>query len=106
VILQLIAKILISAGVAFLLIGSVGVNRLPDFYCRTHAATKPDTLGLIFSLLGLALYDGLSLSSAKLVLIIVFVAMANPTATHALGRAALRSRLVPWLRSGKEANDG
>ncbi len=82
-------------GTALLFIGAVGVNRLPDFYTRSHAATKPDTLGLIALMLGLALYDGFTLSSIKMLLIILFVALANPVATHALGRAAIRNGLLP-----------
>lgn len=101
-IVDIASRVLICAGAAFLLIGSVGVNRLPDFYSRAHAASKPDTLGLIFGMLGLALYDGLDLNSAKLLLIILIAAIGNPTATHALGRAAIRTGLVPWMRKGKE----
>ena len=89
---------LLVAGVAFAAIGSIGVHRLPDFYTRAHAASKPDTLGLILSMLGLATLQGVSLDSAKLILILLFVALGNPTATHALGRAALRSGLEPWTR--------
>jgi multicomponent Na+:H+ antiporter subunit G len=102
VILAIISKVLLAAGCGFLIIGSLGVNRFPDFYSRTHAATKPDTMGLILSMLGLALYDGIDLNSAKLLLIVIFVAIANPAATHALGWAALSSRLMPWFRKGRE----
>jgi multisubunit Na+/H+ antiporter MnhG subunit len=34
-------------------------------------------------------------------LIVVFVALANPTATHALGRAAHRAGLTPWKRDAE-----
>jgi multisubunit Na+/H+ antiporter MnhG subunit len=34
----------------------------------------------------------------KILLIVIFVALANPTAAHVLGRAALKSGLVPWTR--------
>ncbi|MFC1572594.1 monovalent cation/H(+) antiporter subunit G [Candidatus Eisenbacteria bacterium] len=99
-ILHAISIVLISGGAALLLIGSLGVNRLPDFYARTHAATTPDTLGLIFSMLGLALYDGIDLNSAKLLIIVVMVALGNPAATHALGLSALGAKLMPWTRKG------
>jgi len=35
-------------------------------------------------------------------LIFAFVALGNPTATHALGRAALRSGVEPWSREGED----
>lgn len=90
------AKILMALGAALFVVAAVGVNRLPDFYTRAHAATKPDTLGLICLLLGLALYDGFDLNSVKMLLIVVFVFLANPVASHALGRAAIINGLLPW----------
>ena len=94
---------LVTLGVIFSVIGSIGVIRFPDFYSRAHAASKPDTLGLMLTVLGLAVIEGASLPSAKLLLIAAFVALGNPTATHALGRAALRSGLEPWRRDEEEA---
>jgi len=99
VILDWIGRILLGGGVVFLLLGSVGVLRLPDFYTRAHAASKPDTLGIVLCMSGLAILEGATINSAKLMLILVFVTLANPAAIHALGRAALRSGLRPWTRS-------
>ena len=89
---------LLSVGVGFTIIGSIGVIRLPDFYARSHAATKPDTLGVVLSMLGLAVLEGPSLGSVKLLLIMVFIALTTPAAIHALARSALRSGLEPWTR--------
>ena len=86
---------LLICGLIFILLGVAGVLRLPDFYSRLHAMGKCDTLGVGLVLLALALYEGVSLSSVKLLLISVFIGLANPTATHALGRAALRTGLTP-----------
>jgi len=97
-----VAYSLMILGAALLLVGAVGLLRLPDFYSRTHAATKPDTLGLVLILLGLGVYDGLTLTTFKMLVIILFVFIANPTSSHALGRAALLGGLVPWTgRDGK-----
>jgi len=89
---------LVVLGVGFSLIGSIGLLRLPDFFTRAHAATKPDTLGLVLVMFGIAVVHGLSLISAKLVLAAVFVALANPASAHALGRSAIRVGLQPWTR--------
>lgn len=98
-----VAHALMVAGAVLLLIGAVGLLRLPDFYSRTHAATKPDTLGLVLILLGLAVHDGLSLTTVKMLVIILFVFVANPTSSHALGHAALLGGLVPWAsREGRD----
>ena len=94
----IIAHILLVTGLLFILVGVIGILRLPDFYTRLHAMGKCDTLGVALTLLALAIYEGLSLHSAKILLIVVFVALANPTSTHALGRAAFKAGLVPWHR--------
>ena len=92
------ASRLLLLGAAFLLLATLGIVRLPDFFTRAHAMGKSETLGAILILVGLAILNGLSLTSFKLVLILVFIAVANPVATHALMRAALRSGVAPWVR--------
>lgn len=101
--MTIITTVLLVLGLLFILLGVVGILRLPDFYTRLHAMGKCDTLGVTLVLLALAVYAGWSLSSAKLLLISVFIGLANPTATHALGRAALKSGLKPWSRDEENA---
>jgi multicomponent Na+:H+ antiporter subunit G len=103
-VLYVLASILISLGAFFLLVGSVGLIRLPDFFARTHATGKADTLGImliIFGLLIIELSQGLLINSAKLLIIIAFVALTNPTATNALAKAAFRFRMIPWFKKDK-----
>jgi len=99
--LMIAAVILVSAGAFFLFIGSLGLIRLPDFYSRSHATGKSDTLGVMLVIFGLAFTQGLSINTAKLLMIMGFVAFTNPTATNALAGAALRFRLTPWFRQDK-----
>jgi multicomponent Na+:H+ antiporter subunit G len=73
-----------------------GLLRLPDFYARLHATGKADTLGALWALIGLAVYHGFSLTSAKILFIAVFMFLAQPTATHAISRAAFRCGVQPW----------
>jgi multicomponent Na+:H+ antiporter subunit G len=91
---------LLLIGLIFVLAGVVGVLRLPDFYARLHATSKCDTLGLGFVVAGVALHTGLTLTTGKILLIIVLVGVVNATAAHALGRAAYRSGLAPWTTGG------
>lgn len=93
-----ISVLLLIGGAIFLLVGCVGLLRLPDFYTRAHAVGKAETLGSILILAGLALYNGWALSSLKLLVLLAIVAITNPTATHALSRAALRSGLRIWRK--------
>ena len=92
---DVLAVILISGGVFFLFIGSIGLIRLPDFFSRCNATGKADTLGVMLVLAGLIVYEGLTLNSAKMLIILAFVALTNPTATHALARAAFLFGVKP-----------
>jgi multicomponent Na+:H+ antiporter subunit G len=93
----ILAAIFVLCGLFFLTVSSFGVVRLPDFYSRNHAVGKSETLGSILVLCGLAIYHGFEINSAKLIIILLFIALANPTATHVIVRAAARSGLQPWV---------
>ena len=98
---HVLAGIIISLGAFFLLVGSIGLIRLPDFFSRTHATGKADTLGIMLVIFGLILTQGFSITSVKLLIIIIFVALTNPTATNVLARAAFFRRenpLKPWFK--------
>lgn len=99
---DLIGSMFLLSGAIFVLIGSIGVVRLPDFFTRTHASGKCDTLGLALVLIGLAIHEGGTLNTAKLLLIAVFIAIANPTATHAIARVAYKLGIKPLLSDSKE----
>lgn len=96
--------IFVVVGIFFMLVGSIGIIRLPDFYSRTHAVSKSDTLGMGLVLTGLIIFEGFTQSSLKLLLIILFIALANPIGTHALAHAALKKGLKPFL-SGKNKGE-
>ena len=102
------AILCVCAGLFFMLTGSIGLLRLPDFFSRTHATSKTDTLGIILLLVGLAIYEGFTIASAKLLVAAIFVVLANPVTSHALARAALHSGLKPllgrdWRKKGTNA---
>jgi multicomponent Na+:H+ antiporter subunit G len=96
--MQLGSIILVSLGVFFLLLGAIGILRFPDTYTRMHAAGKCDTLGALLVVSGLAVHHGVSLESAKILFIAVFVFLTSPTATHAIARAAKRRELPLWTK--------
>ncbi len=94
----IITGILLTLGCFFIAVSSIGIVRFPDFYSRMHPAGKSDTLGQLLVLSGLMVYEGFSLVSVKLLIIIVFIFIANPTVTHALAKAAYVSGLKPWKK--------
>ncbi len=97
-----IAIAFITLGVMVLAVAALGSIRLPDFYTRSHALGVMDTLGSLFVLSGLCVYHGLSFISAKLLFILLFIYVANPTVTHILVRAGLRCGLKPWRKGGSK----
>jgi multicomponent Na+:H+ antiporter subunit G len=85
----MIAEILIIIGTFFLVVGAVGLIRLPDMFTRMHAATKCTTLGAMCTLLGVAIM--MESVAVKALLMIVFILLGNPTSAHAIARAAYKS---------------
>jgi multicomponent Na+:H+ antiporter subunit G len=95
---ELILDILIIAclvfGLAFFLIGAIGLVRLPDLYNRMHAATKGVTLGILGVMIALTLIiarqEGVNVTTVvtKGILIIMFQFIAAPVAAHMLSKAA------------------
>lgn len=94
------------AGAAFLLVGGIGLLRLPDLFTRMHAAGITDTMGAGLILVGLMFAAGMSLVSVKLFLILVFLFYTSPTSTHALAQAALSTGVKPRLADPRSADDG
>ncbi|NKB50970.1 MAG: cation:proton antiporter [Rhizobiaceae bacterium] len=79
----------------FLFVGSLGMVRLVDFWARLHAASIIDSAGVGLILLGMMLQGGLSLVTAKLALIVLFLFITGPTASHAVANAAFMSGSRP-----------
>lgn len=93
-----IAVVLLVGGTAFLLLSAVGLLRLPDFYSRTHAVAKAETLGILLVVAGLLVLHRFGPGSIQLALVAVFAFLVNPVATHALSRSAARDRLPQWTQ--------
>lgn len=104
--IQIIFSILfITFGILFMLVGSIGILRLPDFYSRTHSISKSDTLGIMFVIFGLVIYEGFTQSSLKLILVVLFIALSNPIGTHALARAAMKKGISPFFSDDHSENN-
>ncbi len=105
--MSLLAAIFIVSGLFFFTGGSIGILRFPDFYSRLHPAGKLDTMGLLMTMTGMALYTlqeftlAAVFTSLKILLIVVFIFITSPTATHAILDAGVRAGLSPWTAPGK-----
>ncbi|MEU0134974.1 monovalent cation/H(+) antiporter subunit G [Streptomyces sp. NPDC006296] len=83
--------VLVFLGAAVCLLGVVGMLKLPDVLSRSHAATKPQTLGLLLVLAGVALRLRSGMDLATLALIGFFQLMTGPVAAHLVARSAYRT---------------
>ena len=92
---DVVSWVLIGGGGIFLVIGAVGLNRMPDVFTRMHATSVSDTFGAGLMLLGMMAQGGFSLVTAKLLLLLLFLWFTAPVATHALARAALLAGYKP-----------
>ena len=92
--------ILIAIGLLFFLGTTIGLLRFPDFYSRMHAAGKGDTLSTVLILFGciclVSTQGGMSwLLALKILLIINFIFIGSPTATHAMMDAGNKAGAKP-----------
>lgn len=100
--MYIVSIIFIITGTFFLFAATIGLIRLPDFYTRMHACGKCDTLGIPLIIIGIGLYNGLSLGSVKILLIALFIFLTSPTATHSIARAALKNKIPHWTKEEKK----
>ena len=95
-ILEVLSWISILGGLFFMIVGTIGVVRMPDVYTRLHAAGMTDTMGAGLLLLGMCFQAGLTLVLVRLILIYAFLLFTSPISTHALASAALSGGLEPY----------
>ncbi len=103
---DLIISFLILFGAAFVLLGSLGLAKLPSFFMRLHGPTKASTLGVGSILLASAVYfstrGGLSVHE---ILILVFLFLTAPISALLMARAGLHRQLTrenPELEDRRE----
>lgn len=87
----------IASGSFFVLVGMIGLIRMPDLFTRLHAASVTDTLGAGLLTIGLMIQAGPTLVAAKLFFILALIFFIGPAITHALAQAALHAGIEPKL---------
>lgn len=94
--MEILSVIFIVAGLFFLIVAAIGVIRLPDVFTRSHAVSLTDSLGAFLMLIGIAIYEGLSMNVLKILAVLSLLYLQNPVIAHATLRAAVRAGLKPW----------
>ena len=87
--MEILGVIITGIGTLFLLLGNLGVLRLPDVYNRIQAGTKCTTLGAFLTILGVGIMEPSWFWKA--LLIAVFVLVTNHISSHAIARASRKS---------------
>ncbi|MCS4306637.1 multicomponent K+:H+ antiporter subunit G [Rheinheimera pacifica] len=81
-------------GGSFVLIGSIGLTRMPDFFMRLHGPTKATTLGMGGILLGsIFFFYTHGETSVHELLITIFLLITAPISAHMLIKTALHYKL-------------
>ena len=101
----LVAALLIG-GALFMLVGSWGLAKLPDFYTRLHAPTKASTLGMGATLLGSLVWFSVQEESLHIheLVISIFLFLTAPVSAYMMGKAAIHRRrpLAEGTRNAEE----
>jgi multicomponent Na+:H+ antiporter subunit G len=94
--IEIVCSVLILIGSLFMLISSIGIIRLPDFYIRNSASTKAVVLGLAFILFGVGIYFNNILIFLEVIVILFFISLIMPLSAHIIARAACKTNVPFW----------
>jgi multicomponent Na+:H+ antiporter subunit G len=87
---ETLAVLLMAIGLFFSLVTGIGMLRFSDLFYKLHLGSKCLTAGAVSVLAGAALLYMPWSVAGKLFLLVFFLTLSNPIASHALGRSAYR----------------
>ncbi len=87
---EIIAIVLASTGLIFMMISTFGIIKLPDFYTRLHAAGIGDTLGAMLIFAAMIVMTGFKLISLKILILILVIMLTNPMGTNMIIITAIK----------------
>ncbi|MFG2086798.1 MULTISPECIES: monovalent cation/H(+) antiporter subunit G [unclassified Spirillospora] len=91
---DVVTAVLLPAGAVFSALGALGALRFPDLHSRLHAATKPQTIGLLLILAGVAAQTGSVSAATPLILVAFFQLLTAPITAQTIGGAAYRAGVI------------
>jgi multicomponent Na+:H+ antiporter subunit G len=97
-----ISILLLLFAAFFFVGGTVGLLRFPDVYCRLHALTKADNIGMGFVVLALVIQADSWYWAVRLLATWTFVMAASATNAYLIARAAIRKEIPLWKPSKRE----
>lgn len=93
-VLDLLGAALVLLGCFLCFAAALGILRFPDVFSRMHAATKPQTLGLLFVVTGVAFSLQNLHALGILLLVAILQLLTAPVAAHMVSRTAYRTGQV------------
>lgn len=103
---EIIVSALLILGCLFILLGAIGILRMPDMFMRLSATTKAATLGIALVLGASAIFFGHIEVTSKIIATIIFVFLTAPISAHMIGRAAYFNRTPLWKNTVIDELDG
>lgn len=97
-----IAYFFLIIGSLFLLVGAIGLIRMPDVFTRMHAVSVMESTGATLIIFGLIIHSGFSAISIKLIIILLAIIYISSVATHALARACIHDDIKPLKVVGRK----
>ena len=89
--LEIVISLFVLIGAFFVLVGSIGLIKLPDFFTRLHGPTKATTLGVGAILIASTVYFSVTTGDLSLheVLIALFLFITAPISAHLMAKSAI-----------------
>ncbi len=97
--IDVLIMIFSGVGAFFILVASVGIIRMPDFYLRLSVTVKASTLGVGFVLLSTVLYFGDLPVATKALAIVLFLLLTSPVGAQLICRVAYFKGAKLWDKS-------
>lgn len=85
---------MVSLGCVFFIAGTLGLLRFPDVFCRLHALTKSDNLGLGLITLGLLPQVSSVSMGIKILLVWGLLLLTSATSCHLVARHERRRQII------------
>jgi len=103
---DILIMIFSGLGVIFILIASVGIVRMPDFFLRLSVTVKATTLGVGFILLSMVIFFGELSVATKALAIVLFLLITSPVGAQLIGRVSYFTGMKLWKKSVLDELEG
>lgn len=99
---EILTGIFLILGSFIVLLAGLGVVKMPDIYTRMSATSKASTLGVSIILITTGFFFGTTEIITRTLLIVIFLMITAPVASHLLGKAAYLNKLPLWNRTKRD----